>query len=78
MIGHRKWLEHSSQTLWCVRRPPFEDLAAREHGRRDATPLVKLGENHRYEVEHDKDHESVERKFMDLDKRPTERTHGLV
>jgi hypothetical protein len=39
---------------------------------------VKLGENHRNEVEHDKDRESVERKFMDLDKRPAERTHSLV
>ena len=51
MIGHRKWREHSSQTLWCVRRPPCEDLAAREHGRRDAAALVKFGENHRDEVE---------------------------
>ena len=61
VIERRKSLELSRLTSGCVRRPPCEDFAAREHGRCDAAAFMKFGENHRNEVERYKDRQGIER-----------------
>ena len=70
--------EAGTPASWRVRRLPREDLASCEHRRGDAAAFMNFGENHRDEVERDKQPEGVESDFMDLDKRPAQRAHGLV